>query len=193
MDKRELVMYKLEEIVNALLENTPIKQIARQQKISKNTVKKYRKHVEKILSGNPHLLGNLSMIMDEFRNMRKKERHSVNYGWLELHSEEIEKLAENCDNYVRLFQVLRDKGFSGSYSSLQRYISKCNNLGERSVFRIETKPGEIAQVDFGSIGKLYDELAGTMVKAYVFVMVLGYSRDAYNEIVRSQDIQTWCS
>lgn len=193
MDKRELVMYKLEEVVNALLENTPIKQIARQQKISKNTVKKYRKHVEKILSGNPHMLGNLSMIMDEFRNMRKKERHSVNYGWLELHSEEIEKLAENCDNYVRLFQVLRDKGFSGSYSSLQRYISKCNNLGERPVFRIETKPGEIAQVDFGSIGKLYDELAGTMAKAYVFVMVLGYSRDAYYEIVRSQDIQTWCS
>jgi transposase len=193
MDKRELKMYKLEEAVAALLAGTPIKQIARQQKISRNTVKKYRTHLEHILTERPEFAGDVTLIMAEFRVMRAKERYSENHGWLETNTEQIEQLASKCDNYVRLFEVLQEKGFQGSYSSLQRYISKNESVKGAPVFRIETKPGEIAQVDFGSIGKLYDEHSGMMVKAYVFVMVLGYSRDAYYEIVRSQDISTWCS
>ena len=39
MDKREIDMYRIEDAVKALLDNTPIKQIARQQKISKNKLK----------------------------------------------------------------------------------------------------------------------------------------------------------
>lgn len=192
MDKRELEMYKLEEAIKALLENTPIKQIARRQKISKNTVKKYRTHLESILSEKPWIKNDLSEIMKEFRNSRKKERYSENHGWLESHTELVDELALECDNYVRLFQVLQEKGFNGSYSSLMRYVMKNSAVKGRPIFRIETKPGEVAQVDFGYAGRIYDELSQKEIKAYVFVMVLGFSRDAYFEIVRSQDIQTWC-
>jgi transposase len=193
VDKRELHMYKLEEAVTALLAGTPVKRIARVQKISKNTVKKYRKQLEHILSENPDLAENVVDLMNEFCRFRATERYSTNYGWLEDNSKMIEDLTGNCENYVRLFQVLQEKGFQGSYSSLQRYAAKSITQKDGPVFRIETKAGEIAQVDFGSIGKIYDELTQTMVKAYVFVMVLGYSRDAYYEIVKSQDINTWCS
>lgn len=48
-------------------------------------------------------------------------------------------------------------------------------------------------MDFGYIGRIHDEATGYEIKAYVFVMVSGYSRDAYYEIVKSQDIETWCS
>ncbi|RDG29608.1 IS21 family transposase, partial [Oceanispirochaeta sp. M1] len=193
MDKRELAMYKLEDAVKALLDNTPIKQIARQQRVSKNTVKKYRNHLEDVLNEKPWIRGDIQEIMSEFRTVRKKERFSENHGWLETNADLIDELSAECENYVRLFQVLQDeKGFAGSYSSLMRYVSKNNIFKDRPVFRIESKPGELAQVDFGSIGKIYDELSEKEIKAYVFVMVLGYSRDAYYEIVRSQNIQTWC-
>jgi len=76
VDKRELEMYKLEDAIKALLENTPIKQIACRHKISKNTVKKYRAHLESILSEKPWIKNDLLEIMIEFRNNRKKERYS---------------------------------------------------------------------------------------------------------------------
>lgn len=100
-------MYKLEETVNALLDNTPIKQIARQQKISKDTVKKYRNLLEMILNEKPWIREDLTKIMVEFRTVRKKEWYSENHVWLENNANLIYKLAAECENYVRLFQDLQ--------------------------------------------------------------------------------------
>ena len=49
----------------------------------------------------------------------------------------------------------------------------------------------MAQVDFGSIGKLWDPETGQMRQAYVFVMVLGYSRHMVTRIVFDQKVETW--
>jgi transposase len=192
MDKRELAMYKLEDTVKALLENVPIKRIARMQKISKNTVKKYRAIVEEILLIKPWIRDDLSAIMDEFRKIRKVERYSENHGWLEANQVLVEELAARCSNYVRLLEVLSEKGFQGSYSSLMRFVCKSSLLKEPPVMRIESQPGELAQVDFGYVGRIYDPVKDECIKAYVFVMVLAFSRDAYYEIVTHQDIKTWC-
>lgn len=127
MDKREIDMYRIEEAVRALLDGIPIKQIARRQKISKNTVKKYRGILEGILKEKPWLESNFDDILNEFRNLRSKERYSQNHGWLSENEDLVNDLSGKCDNYVRLFEVLQEKGFAGSYSSLQRYVTK-NNL-----------------------------------------------------------------
>ena len=193
MDNRELDMYSLEDIVAALLAGTPVKQIARLKKTSKNTVKKYRSVLDTILITQPSLCNDLKAIMEVFRSIRKQQRYSLNHGWLENNEELVERLSAKCDNHVRLLQVLQEHGFHGSYSSLQRYVSKSELFKEKPVMRIESNPGEIAQVDFGTVGMIYDEESGACVKAYVFVMVLGFSRDAYYEIVKRQDIRTWCS
>jgi len=49
----------------------------------------------------------------------------------------------------------------------------------------------VAQVDFGSIGKLYDPRAGVLRKAYVFAMVLGHSRHQFARVVFDQTVATW--
>jgi len=132
-------MYKLEDAVKALLDNTPIKKIARQQKISKNTVKKYRNHLEVVLNEKPWIRNDIQKIMAEFRTVRKKERFSENHGWLE-NNDLIDELAAECENYVRLFQVLKEeKGFAGSYSSLMRYVTK-NVTTQLYDSRIFSKP-----------------------------------------------------
>ncbi len=39
---------------------------------------------------------------------------------------------------------------------------------------VDTEAGEVAQVDFGYVGKLLDPDQHVMRKAWVFVMILGY-------------------
>lgn len=193
MDKREVTMYKLQNIIEDLLANVSKKRIARVRRIARNTVKKYEKILIKILIQNPEIRNNIYKIMDEFRKIREEERYSENFGWLVKNNEMVELLASECNNYVRLIEVLREKGFSGSYASLLRYITKNIANSEKPICRIETTAGEIAQVDFGYAGRIFDEEKQELVKAYIFVMVLCYSRDAYYEIVKSQDIENWCN
>jgi len=184
-------MYKLQDIIEDLLRGEHVKTIVRKRKISKNTVKKYRAMLEKITKSQPDHENKIEEIMKEFRQMRQEERHSENFGWLLTNVDMVNDLSSKCENLIRLNEVLSEKGFNGSYSSLIRFMSKHKKMSESPVMRIETKAGEIAQVDFGSISRICDEYTGELVKAYVFVMVLGFSRDAYYEIVKSQDITTW--
>jgi transposase len=193
MDKRELDMYKIEDVISDLMNNVPIKQIARIRRISKNTVKTYRSRLENIKSKlKPDDL-TLENIMLEYSILRKKEKHSKNFGWLQTNDELIKNLQSRCNNILILYENLNSNGFTGSYSSLIRYISKNNLNKENAVIRIETKAGEVAQVDFGYIGRIYDVIKKEYIKAYVFVMVLCYSRDAYYEIVKDQNVETWCN
>lgn len=193
MDKRELDMYKIEDIIKDLINDVPIKKIARTKRISKNTVKEYRSRFDIIKSYLKQDDFNLENILKEIWIIKKAERHSKNFGWLKENNELVNNLQSKCSNILILHENLIKAGFQGSYSSLIRYIAKNNLNKENPVIRIETKAGEIAQVDFGYVGKIYDRIKNECVKAYVFVMVLGYSRDAYYEIVKSQDIETWCA
>lgn len=193
MTKRDLKMYKVQDIIEDLLQNKPVKSIARTRKISKNTVKKYRDILTGIIGPDPENIPSLDVILSRIKEQRKAESYSENFGWLTDNSDLVEDLSNNCDNYVRLVEVLSEHGFKGSYSSLLRYLDKNKENIEAPIVRIETKPGEVAQVDFGHIGKIYDSEKKEYVKAYIFVMVLGYSRDAYYEIVKSQDVTTWCT
>jgi transposase len=192
VDKRELSMYKLRDIVEELLNGTGIKTIARMQKISKNTIKRYRGILETILENQSELASNIDRIMEQFQLLRKQNKYSVNFEWLENHETLINKLSLKSDNYFILYPQLVEHGYQGSYSSLLRYINKYRETKDAPVYRIETKPGEYAQVDFGYMGLIFDPVTGKEEKAWVFVMVLCYSRHAYYEIVRNQDVETWC-
>jgi len=57
--------------------------------------------------------------------------------------------------------------------------------------RVETDPGDVAQVDFGYAGKLFDPERGVLRRAWVFVMVLAHSRHMYADIVFDQKVETW--
>jgi hypothetical protein len=56
---------------------------------------------------------------------------------------------------------------------------------------VHTEPGQFAQVDFGYLGKLYDPKEKRFRKAWVFVMVLGFSRHMFAQIVFDQKTRTW--
>ena len=57
--------------------------------------------------------------------------------------------------------------------------------------RVETRPGEEAQVDFGYAGKMIDPETGELRKTWAFVMTLSWSRHQYAEFVFNQKVETW--
>lgn len=86
----------------------------------------------------------------------------------------------------------RQHGFKGSYETVARFVKKIKmKLSTQVTTILEFKPGECAQVDFGSGPNFIDETTGEVIKTWIFVMVLAWSRHMYAEVVLKQDVETW--
>lgn len=83
------------------------------------------------------------------------------------------------------------QGITCSYSALWSYVQKLEGPREEAVMRMETSPGEEAQVDFGYARRMYDPLTQKDRKTWAFVMVLSWSRHMYVEFVFDQRVATW--
>jgi transposase len=71
-------------------------------------------------------------------------------------------------------------------------LRKANGVApENVVIPVDTVAGEVAQVDFGNVGQLYDPAEGRMRKAWIFVMVLAFSRLMVVRVVFDQKTETW--
>lgn len=105
---------------------------------------------------------------------------------------EIQKWAEQGIQATTIFEALRrEKGFSGHYSAVRRFVQKIRPAEARMTMILDFKPGEAAQVDFGAGPKLIDPKTGKTISTWFFLMTLAFSRHAYAEIVLRQDILTW--
>ena len=82
-------------------------------------------------------------------------------------------------------------GYKGGYSSIRRFVHRLEPVKPEAKIRVHSEPGEDMQVDFGTVGQLYDPVSKKMRTAYVFVATLGYSRHQYAELVFDQKIATW--
>ena len=90
---------------------------------------------------------------------------------------------------------LEHADFDGSYWAVKRLWRRLRRergvRAEDVAIPVETRAGEIAQVDFGYLGRLYDPQVGLLRKAWVFVLVLGHSRHMVARIVFDQSVRTW--
>lgn len=111
---------------------------------------------------------------------------------VEPYQEVVQRLLDQGVEMTAIFQRLQDDyGYSGSYSSVRRYVHNLRPSEPEAVVRVHTAPGEEAQVDFGPAGQLYDPGSGRVRTAYVFVATLCYSRHQYAELVFDQKVPTW--
>ena len=87
--------------------------------------------------------------------------------------------------------LVRNHGFTGSYSSVRRFLQGLERRHPQATVILDFAPGEAAQVDFGAGPRLADERTGEPQRTWVFVMTLCYSRHQYAEIMRDQSVETW--
>ena len=85
--------------------------------------------------------------------------------------------------------------FKCSESAVKRFVTRLQReIGITAadvVIPVETGPGEVAQVDFGYVGKIYDQRAWVRRKTWAFVMTLGFSRRQFVYLVHDQRVETW--
>ena len=89
----------------------------------------------------------------------------------------------------RIWQDLKaEYGFSGSYSSVKRYVRRLNNQTPLPFRRMECDPGMEVQVDFGKGAFVFDA-KGRRRKPHVLRIVLSHSRKAYSEVIFRQSTE----
>jgi transposase len=103
----------------------------------------------------------------------------------------IENKAAQGLSAQRIYQDLKlEVQFTGSYSSVKRFVRTLRAADPQRVWRIEVAAAEEAQVDFGSGAPIVDG-QGRKRKSWVFRIVLSYSRKAYSEAVLRQDTESF--
>ena len=107
------------------------------------------------------------------------------------HVESIRIALEKGLTAQRIDQDLfEDAGYRGSYDSIKRYVRKLRKKVPHFFERLPVLPGHEAQVDF-SQGPLIGDKGNPKRRSWLFKMTLSYSRHAYEELVFSQDTETF--
>jgi transposase len=110
---------------------------------------------------------------------------------------EIEKAFKADIGAKALWDKLKrtDASFTASYASVRRAYARLRKQrgvrAEDVVIPVETAPGDVAQVDFGEVKRLYDPATGRVRRAWFFAMVLGHSRHQFGKVVFDQKATTW--
>ena len=188
-------MHQLQELVRLHRLGTGAREVARLLRISPNTEREYRNAFSKagFLVGDPDDLPSLEVLRGTLpRNVPQQQTSTVE-GWLP----EVARLVKKgCEARAIHDHLHRERPeFSGSYDAVKRLVRRLRRAeGVKPAdvaIRVETDAGEVAQADFGYVGLLYDPDAHVMRKAWVFVMVLGYSRHQFARVVFDQRSDTW--
>jgi transposase len=91
---------------------------------------------------------------------------------------------------TRLFAMVRERGFLGSAVQVRRYVSTVRPIARSEAFlRLETLPGEQAQVDWGNFGAFTVGRARRVLSC--FVLVLSWSRAVYARFALDQTLESF--
>jgi len=196
MARRHIGMNEIVEIIYHWHQGNTIKGIQRSLKFARKTIRKYIDMAQQVgvrrgepfpneqelikglglLSRSPSLYG--TPAIDSISPYRDQIS-----GWLE----------DKDITAKQIWRLLKEEHeLSVGYSSVKRYLRREFDLGAPKVtVRIETSPGQEAQVDFGYAGLMYDPLMEKNRKAWTFLMTLSYSRHRFVRFVFRMDSPTW--
>lgn len=99
----------------------------------------------------------------------------------------IEKIREYPNlKAPRLTQMIAARGYRGSFYPVRRFLAERRRKAKRSFQELMFLPGEMAQVDWASFGKI--EVEGGIRRLECFVMVLAYSRLIFAKVFHDQSM-----
>jgi transposase len=184
MDIREILRY--------LRQGHSDRAIGRATGVNRKTVGRYRAWAKEhgLLTGPLPPQGDLQRLLDE---TLKTPAPPQNESSVEPFREVVCELRRQGVEVAALYERLRERGYDGSYSSVYRFVQRLEPPTPEVVVRVETKPGEEAQVDFGYAGQMIDPRDGALRKTWAFVVTLSWSRHQYVEFVFDQKMETWLS
>ncbi len=180
----------IREMVRRMQKGQSDRAIAKALQIDRKTVGKYRSWAteQELLEGELPALGALQALLDETLSPPLPPQ---NTSTVEPYRELVVAWRKAQVEIAAIHQRLLERGHSGSYSSVHRFVRALEPCEPEATVRVETPPGEEAQVDFGYAGLMIDPETGQPRKTWVFVMTLSWSRHQYAEFVFDQKVATW--
>jgi len=180
----------IREVLRHLREGGSDRAVGRALKINRKTVKRYR-----AWAAERGLLNGPLPSLSEFHRLVEAALASPAppqiVSSVEPYREIVVKLREQGVEIAALCERLKERGYEGSYASVYRFVRHLEPFTPDATVRVETPPGEEAQVDFGYAGMMIDPETGELRKAWAFVMTLSWSRHMYVEFVFDQRVETW--
>jgi transposase len=200
MPVERIDMHRLQDLVRLHRLGTRARTIARRLRMSPNTERQYRRILDAagLLAGKPDALPALTTLQDAIEAAlppkTPPQQVSSLADWEAMITPWLTAGATPTAIYDRL-RLEHAADFAGSLSAVKRLCLRVRRArGVQAadvVIPVETAPGEVAQVDFGYVGPLFDPATQQVRKAWVFVLVLGYSRHLVCRLVFDQRIETW--
>jgi transposase len=199
MAYRRTEMHRLQELVRLHRLKTGTRETARLLGMGPNTERQYREAIAKagLLEGAPEQLPSTEELKAAVQTARPASLPAQQTSSLERYREVVVRLYDKGLGPRAIFDRLRLEypEFDGSHSAVKRLyrgLVRAKGVQAKEVaIPVETGPGEVAQVDFGYVGKLLDPTTMTLRKAWCFVMVLSWSRHMVARVVFDQKIETW--
>ena len=92
---------------------------------------------------------------------------------------------------TRIRELLDQRGCQVSYTSLRRFLQRRNWRGRsaRTVRMEQSRPGEVAELDFGRLGVIQDQETGRRCTVWALIVVLAYSRHSFLWPTYSQKLE----
>lgn len=187
-----LKVQQIEEIVHRLRQAQSERSIARDLGLARETIRRYGRLAEDrgFLSGDGAAAPSLPEIAAGIEASYVRRR--TNISSVEPYRSIVEGMLESHAEATAIHRRLRQShGYTGSYGSVIRFLRSLRPPVVEAVVRIETAPGKQAQVDFGTVGKMWDPVRKTLRTVYCFVMTLSWSRHMFVRFVFDQRIPTW--
>lgn len=183
-------MNHLHDLINRLRAGDSERRIAKELKVSRPTVHKYKLWAEE--QGYLDLAESLPDTATLLAALGPAAQPPQMTSSLAEYQPFVEQLLDQGVELTAIWQRLRDNyDYQGSYSAVRRFVQQLRPRQPEAYVRVQTAPGEELQVDFGSAGQLFDPVSGRPRTAYVFVATLSYSRHQYAELVFDQKVPTW--
>ena len=192
-------MHRLQELVRLHRLGLTERRAAKELRIGRNTAREYRRALSEagVLEGSADELPTLEALKSIVLSALPPRPAPQQISKIEEWQPTVEALLEQRLGPQAIHDRLRleHPDYQGSLGGLKRMVRRIRRSRgvrpEDVTIPVDTEPGDVAQVDFGYAGKLWDSTTGTLRKAWVFVMVLGYSRHQYCEVVFDQRTTTW--
>ena len=158
--------------------------------IDRRTAQKYREWAEaqELLTGEMPSIEELQQLLVETFD---KPLPPQNVSTVEPYRQMVVKLRRENVEIAAIWERLKERGYPGSYYAVRRFVRHLEPAELDVTVRVECRPGEEAQVDFGYAGLMLDPETGVERRAWAFVMTLSWSRHQYVEFVWNQQVATW--
>ena len=183
-------MNHIQDIVRRIQQGDSERRIAKDMQISRGTVHKYHEIAkEKGYLEKTDTQPSESELMEALGPGVQPPRQTST---VEPYREKVQDWLKQGVEMTAIWLRLQENfGYKGGYSSIRRFVHQLEPVEPEAFVRVHTEPGEDMQVDFGSVGQLYDPVSKHLRTAFAFVATLGYSRHQYAELVFDQKVATW--